>query len=330
MALLPVDLAELETALVDGLGVATAERIVAGWQVRRTPALRVNRLRFSLEPDAAGRLAEELAATGIPLTRHPLSPWSFTTTPEGERAIKHSEAFTKGRLYMQSLSSQVPALLGEAQPRSTILDACAAPGGKTALFAMRAGRPAPPGLLVAVERSAVRAQQLRHTLQRQGVDWAEVVVADARSLPDRQRRRRFSTILVDAPCTGTGTLRLGDPRSYAHLAGRYAGYAAIKAHQQHGILSAMAELLTGDGLLVYSTCSVDPVENEAVVDGLLRARPDLGLTDLTTWNQHFPSAIPACASVSGTPVDPTIPERCLRLLPDALAEGFFVAAFKRR
>lgn len=330
MALLPVELAELETALVNGLGTNTAERIIAGWQVRRTPALRVNCLRFSGEKDPAGRLAEELTAAGITLTSHPLSPWSFTTTPDGERAIKHCDAFTKGRLYLQSLSSQIPALLGEARPRSTILDACAAPGGKTALLGMRAGRPVPPGLLVAVERSAVRAQQLRHTLQRQGVDWAEVVVADARSLPDRQRRRRFSTILVDAPCTGTGTLRLGDPRSFAHLAGRYAGYAAIKAHQQQGILSAMAELLTGDGLLIYSTCSVDPVENEAVVDGLLRVRPDLGLTDLTTWKQHFPSAIPACASVAGKAVDPTIPECCLRLLPDELAEGFFVAAFSRR
>ncbi len=329
---LPPGLAELGRRLQESLGTGEAEAAIAGWSAPRTPAFRVNLMRTD-----ADTLARELAAAGIAATRHPLSPWSFTCAPEAAYALKGSRAFHDGRLYVQSLPSQVPALLGEVSPDDACLDCTAAPGGKTSLLAMRRGRgrleqpgnpPGKPSKIAhfdAIERSPIRHQLLKHNLTKLGCDWVRTWKSDSRSLPQAVRQRRYRHILVDPPCTGSGTVVPADARTWAHLAGRYDGYVAIKAQQQYGIAMSAAELLAPGGSLIYSTCSLDPEENEAVVDALLTARPELSLIDATAPGPLIGGAVPALAHWRGRDFHPELARTCLRLQPGAWGEGFFVA-----
>jgi tRNA (cytosine40_48-C5)-methyltransferase len=313
-------LAAIAATLAERVGADHAERIAAGWAAPAAPALRANRIRTT--PEA---LVAELAAAGITVTPAPLGGDCFTTDAQGERAVRGSAANAAGRLYLQTLGSQLPGLLGALPPGTRILDACAAPGGKTTQLAARAGATCP---LVAVEMSAVRMQKLRHTLARQGATWVTTVAADARSLPGTVRRTPFDHILVDAPCTGTGTISAGDARTWAHLAGRYAGYAAIKASQQTGILAATAALAAPGGRLVYSTCAVDPLENEAVIDAFL-AGGAWRLADASAWRERMPGTVDPVAELAGRHLHPDIPHCCLRWLPGPDGDGGFAALLVR-
>ena len=319
MPAFPEALADLATYYQHVFGVEEFERIVLGLCRPRTPSFRANLCRGTLEA-----LLAELTEKSCPFTAHPLSPWSFTTTPEGERAIRETPAYKTGRLYLQSLPSQAGALALNVQPGMRVLDATAAPGGKTSLLAMLVGK---GGHVVAVERSTVRAGILHHNLKKLGCDNTTVVTADVRSLPQRVLRQRFDAVIVDAPCSGTGTMNPQDPRTWQHLADRATGYIDIKAHQQASIVRAVLPLLNPGGHLVYSTCSIDPRENELVIDALLRDHPELQVK-IPSISQAFPQAKPALTAIAGTSLHPDL-SKTLRLHPDTWGEGFFIARLQK-
>lgn len=283
----------------------------------RRRAFRANLLRQPVEA-----LGKELTAAGIPFAPHPLSPWSFTTDAAGEYALKGSAPFREGRLYCQSIPSQLPALLPELRPADRIIDACAAPGGKTSLLAMRA----PAGCrITALERARVRFQKLTHTLRLQGAEaLVEARCCDARFPPAALLRQPPRVILLDPPCTGSGLLRADDPRSWERLARDYEGFVALQSRIQAQLLATWAAVLPPDGELVYSTCSIDPRENEQVVTDCLRAHPDLDLVDLASWRGRLADARPGLPGFRTTTYDPRL-DRCLRLNPCPEGEGFFVA-----
>jgi 16S rRNA C967 or C1407 C5-methylase (RsmB/RsmF family) len=170
---------------------------------------------------------------------------------------------------------------------------------------------------------------LVHNLAKLGCGWVRAWNADVRSPPRALAANRYRHILVDPPCTGSGTLVPARERTWRHLADRYEGYVAIKAAQQLAIATAAAALLAPGGSLVYSTCSIDPEENEAVVDALLARHPQLALEDATTLGTRLSGNMPPLGSWRGRPFLPVIPRRCLRLLPGVEGEGFFVAWLRR-
>jgi 16S rRNA (cytosine967-C5)-methyltransferase len=172
-----------------------------------------------------------------------------------------TQAFRAGKISIQDEASQaVPLLLG-ASPGDRVLDVCAAPGGKTPTLARAAGR---KGVVIAADRHAHRLRAMRAQLQRLGLEGVHLVELDAtQPLPFRGA---FDRILVDAPCSGTGTLarhpeirwRLGEDRlAEFHLL-------------QRQLLETALALVAPGGRLVYSTCSIEPEENENVVDEVLQ------------------------------------------------------------
>ena len=179
-----------------------------------------------------------------------------------------TEAFRRGRVSIQDEASQMVALLVDARAGDSVLDLCAAPGGKTALLARTAG---PAALLVAADLHPHRLRAMQAQLARVGVAHARLVALDAATpLPFA---RRFERILVDAPCSGTGTLERNPeirwrlrPDDLADLHGR-----------QVAMLAHALELLAPGGRLVYSTCSLEPEENESVVTEAHRNRRDICL-----------------------------------------------------
>jgi 16S rRNA (cytosine967-C5)-methyltransferase len=201
------------------------------------------------------------------------------------------ELSAAGKIYLQDDASQLVAQTVAVKPGDRVLDLCAAPGGKTTLMADRARDRA---LIVGADRSATRMGTLVTTMRLQGLESIEPVLLNAaEQLPFW--KESFDRVLVDAPCSGTGTLRR-NPEIRWRLAP--ADFPAL-AQQQKRILARAVEVLKPGGRLVYSTCSVEQDENEEVIREVLAGS---GLHPLDT-NRTWPHR-----------------EKC---------DGFFIAAFVR-
>lgn len=231
----------------------------------------------------------------------PTGTWRM---PAGTR-ITELPGFADGLIWAQDAAAALPARLLDPKPGERIADLCAAPGGKTAQLAAAGAE------VVAVERDPRRAARLRENLTRLKLK-AEVVEADAAAWrPDGH----FDAVLLDAPCTATGTIRRHP--DVAHL--KRAKDVASAAELQHRLIEAAAALLKPGGRLVFATCSLQREEGEA--------QAERGIAGLA------PRPFPADA-LPGLPGAIT-PEGHLRTRPDLMAEaggmdGFFAARFERR
>ncbi len=232
--------------------------------------LRVNLLKASRDDWIV-----QLAAHGIPsragtLTREAV----YLTQPV---AVDQLPDFTAGAASVQDEAAQLAAHLLGAEPGDHVLDACAAPGGKTCHLLE-----AVPGLgsMTAMDIDAGRLQRVRENLDRLQLD-AELVTANAADPAGALADRQFDRILVDAPCSATGVIRRHPDIKHLRRAQDIAGYAA----QQLQILSGVWTHLRPGGRLLYVTCSVLPKENQAVIADFLALQdnaddvplPDIGL-----------------------------------------------------
>lgn len=241
--------------------------------------------------DAAARVAE--AGIALEPLRVP-GAWQAT----GDAPIALAAA---GVLYVQDQGSQMIAHLAARDGR--VLDACAAPGGKSTLLADLGG---PRTCIIAADVSLPRVRRLATLARRWGATTVHVLAADARRPPFAGL---FDSVLLDAPCSGLGTLgRNPDIRWRARP-----GDLARHAERQRGMLDAVAGLVAPEGTLVYATCSLEPEENEGVVMPFLDARPEFGTAPLPDW----------AASLASGPFARTLPER------DG-GDGFFAARLVRR
>jgi 16S rRNA (cytosine967-C5)-methyltransferase len=173
--------------------------------------------------------------------------------------------FETGAVSVQDGGAQLAARLLDAQPGMRVLDACAAPGGKTLHIAQRTAGLAE---LIAVDDDPLRLARVRENLERAGLD-AILVTADLRAVPPSLAPARFDRVLVDAPCSATGVIRRHPDIKLLRRPADIESFAAT----QREILATAFELLKPGGRLIYCTCSVMPVENEGVVTAFLGAQP---------------------------------------------------------
>jgi 16S rRNA (cytosine967-C5)-methyltransferase len=191
-------------------------------------------------------------------------------------ASRLRELAAEGKIYLQDEASQLVAQTVEIQPGERVLDLCAAPGSKTTLMALRANDSA---LIVASDRSPTRLNTVVKTGELQKLTSIKSVVLDA-TQPLPFAPSVFDRILLDAPCSGTGTLRRNPEIRY-----RISEHdITTLATQQKLFLENAARVLKPGGQLVYSTCSVERDENEQVIDAFLAANTNFQLTKTTrTW-----------------------------------------------
>lgn len=291
----------LLTLLREQYGHEDADRVIAGF-VRRTVTLRVNPLKSSLDAVIAA-----LDDAGI--AWHPV-PWyaeALILPDVREDAVRALPIYEQGSVYLQSLSSMIPPLLLSPQPGETILDMAAAPGGKTTQMAALSGNGA---LITACEKNAIRADRLQFNLDRQGAKRVSIMRTDARQLDDLFR---FDKVLLDAPCSGSGTVVIAEDEPQRRMT---PDWLRKTAATQKAMLQKALRLLSPGHEMVYSTCSVLRMENEDVLKAVLPgAKAEIVLIEheMTKHLPLLPTAIP------GT----------LCVCPDALHEGFFAAKIRK-
>jgi 16S rRNA (cytosine967-C5)-methyltransferase len=225
---------------------------------------------------------------------------------DGPLDLHGSELWESGAIIAQSRAAMLVARALDPQPGERVLDLCAAPGGKSTHIAALMGD---SGEVLAVERNRARAAELVETARRLHAHSVRVELADAAL--DRPEGAVFDRVLVDPPCSGLGTLQARpdlrwriEPRQISQM-----------ARMQAAILAAGARALRPGGVLVYSTCTISPSENEQQIEQFLDQNPDFALDDLV-GDQHA-HAHPRTAGVLLT-----MPHR------DHTA-GFFIARMRR-
>lgn len=216
--------------------------------------------------------------------------------------------FDAGDWWVQDAAAAAPARLLHVKPGETALDLCAAPGGKTLQLAAAGAE------VTALDRSAARLRRLEANLERTGLAARVIAVpAEEWAAPDR-----FDAVLLDAPCTSTGTYR----RNPEVLRATRPAEVAKLADVQHRLLDAAAERVRPGGRLVYCTCSLEREEGETQVIAFLRRHPAFRTV------RADPAAV-------GAPDEALTPEGWLRILPSMWAErggvdGFFAALMTRQ
>jgi len=269
---------------LDPLGWLTSEGslprwLAARWLARLGPQATLARARaFLIPPRAVFRLnprvpdaAQQVVDAG--LVAEPLTvPGAWRT---GSGAAVAAALANRAVLYLQDQGSQLVAQL--AAVPGLHLDACAAPGGKTTLIADLVGD---AGRVIAAEASPRRLRSLATLVARWGSANVRIVAADATRPPFSCC---FDAILLDAPCTGLGTLgRNPDIKWRTQSAD-----LARQARRQRHLLEALAPLVRAGGRLVYSTCSSEPEENEEVTNWFLAEHPDFAPGEPPSWARVF-------------------------------------------
>jgi 16S rRNA (cytosine967-C5)-methyltransferase len=213
--------------------------------------------------------------------------------------------FAEGGWWVQDASVAIPARLLAVRVGETALDLCAAPGGKTLQLA------AAGATVTALDRSAPRLKRVSENLARASLS-AEVVAADAGTWLDK---RTFDAVLLDAPCSATGTFRRHPDALWAARPGDIASLAAVQSR----LLDAAARRLNPGGRMVYCVCSLEPEEGEGQAAAFLNRTPGLTLD-------------PIADGEGGAPTRSLRADGTLRILPHHLpggTDGFYVARFRK-
>ncbi|MFH1768783.1 MAG: RsmB/NOP family class I SAM-dependent RNA methyltransferase [Candidatus Omnitrophota bacterium] len=261
------------------------------------------------------------------------------------KALQRSLIYKEGLVYVQNVSSMIPPLILEPAAEDKILDLCAAPGAKTTQIVSLAGESAfsQRGLsdmtpeeknsqikalldkqfeLVAFEKIRVRYYKLLANLKIQGADFITPLLCDGiwarKKYPDY-----FDKILLDTPCSGEGRFYINNPRSF-----KYWKYRKVKemAHKQKKLIASAFRALGSGGILVYSTCTFSPEENEEIVDWALNKFKD-GI-ELRPINLSLKNTLAGLISWRGKKFSAALTMAC-RIIPTSFMEGFFIAKLKK-
>jgi len=260
---------------------------------------------------------KELQAAGIRAELTPYSPWGLRV--DGKPALNKLQAFTRGAIEVQDEGSQLLALLLDAHRGEMVVDFCAGAGGKTLAIgaAMRN-----TGRLYAFDISAHRLDALKPRLARSGLSNVHPA-AIAHERDDRIKRLagKIDRVLVDAPCSGLGTLRRNPDLKWRQ------GPQALQemAVKQAAILSSAARLLKPGGRLVYATCSLVAQENEDIASAFSTAHPDFSVLPVADLLAGLKLASPASLCSGGSDG-----RQYLRLWPHLhQTDGFFAAIWQK-
>jgi len=288
-----------------------AERLLS---TEREQSIRLNPLRT-----APSSTLDELRRLGWHGAPYEWAPDCYSADGKLDE-IKNSGLASNGSLYIQNAASWIPVTVLDPQSHERVLDVCAAPGGKTTHIAAASGGTAQ---ITANDNSRARLMKLQAVCAQLNAPIERFTLFDARALGRKLAGESFDKILLDAPCSGEGMMRYDSDKDFATWS-----VAQIKRLQtvQKRILTQAWQLLKPGGTLVYSTCTIAPEENEAVISYALRTLDDVTILpiDLMLDNRTNP-----VKTWNSKVFQPEV-QACLRLKPSSSIEAFFVAKLHKK
>ena len=278
-------------------GKETAKKIEERLLEEKPVTLRVNTIKSSLE-----KVKNELEKNNIEYEFVEWNKDALIIKNVREDEIRKLGIYENGEIYLQSLSSMIPAVVLEPKEKENILDMTAAPGGKTTQIAAIAENKV---FITACEKNKIRYDRLKYNVEKQGVKNINIMQEDSRKLSDYFS---FDKILLDAPCSGSGTENVFTPN--------FSEYLIQKSSKvQEELLTKSLTILKPGGEMVYSTCSILKEENEDIVKKVLKKFKA----------QIIPINVP-----QNIPVLPTSIDGALCVCPTKYYEGFFVVKILKK
>ena len=273
-------------------GLEILKKIETGFIETKPVTLRVNTIKTNAE-----KVKIELEKNNIEYEIVEWNKSAFIIKNVKEDEIRKLDIYNNGEIYLQSLSSMIPAIIIDPKERENILDMTAAPGGKTSQIAAIANNKV---FLTACEKNKIRLDRLQYNMQKQGVKNINIMQEDSRKLSNYFS---FDKILLDAPCSGSGTENIFNSNFTEELIKR-------SCKTQEELLTKALSILKHGGEMVYSTCSILKEENEEILNKVLK---------------KFKAQIVPIQIPKEIPVLPTSIDGVATICPTKLYEGFFVA-----
>lgn len=277
------------------------ENIINGYNTKRVSSLRINTIKSNYE-----EITNILTLNNIKY-KDVLWYKDALIIEDDLNKIKELDIYKDGKVYFQSLSSMLPPLIVNPSNNELILDMTAAPGGKTTQMAALSNNTA---MITATEKNKIRSDRLKYNIEKQGAKKVSVLQEDARHLNEYFK---FDKILLDAPCSGSGTLLVTDKAMEEfneELVNR-----TIKF--QKDLITEAVKHLNSGGELIYSTCSILKEENEEILKTIL-TDPTLSLVPITELK------------LDTLPVLPSTLDNVITICPNEYFEGFFVSKIHKQ
>lgn len=293
----------LEDMLEKQYGIEIAQKIIEGYLAKRKTTLRINTIKSNIE-----EIKQKLDAKKIEYEEVKWSKEAIIINNEDEKAIQKMDIYTNGEIYMQSLSSMLPPIILEPKEGTDILDMAAAPGGKTTQIAALTNNKAH---ITACEKNKIREERLKYNIDKQGASCVFIMQKDARFIDDFFS---FDQILLDAPCSGSGTLDFNDNNIEKYFSKQLIDRSSSV---QKTLLSKAIKLLKPGHEMVYSTCSILSCENEDIIVHSIK-NENVEIVPI-----HF-------EGMEELPLLPTKIHGTLCVCPTDLYEGFFVAKIRKK
>lgn len=287
--------------ILNEYGEKLTDEIISGYLCDRPVTFRVNTSKVDIS-----YIKDKLNQLGINFKEVPWNETAFIIERVKENEIKELDIYKNGEIYLQSLSSMLPPIVVAPKEGENILDMAAAPGGKTTQMASMSNNKA---MITACEKNKIRAERLKYNLEKQGTSRVTVMVKDARRLDDFFS---FDKILLDAPCSGSGTLNLNN-KNLGRTFTKELIDRSIKTQKE--LLKKAIKILKVNGEITYSTCSILKEENEKIVEKIL----SLGNLEIVPIDEEYFKDVPLLpVNIRGT----------ICVCPSDLYEGFFVAKLR--
>ena len=278
---------------------------------KRPTTFRVNLLKTNVE-----KVLEELKQNRIKAQKSSFSDIAFIVDSKFRKQLMDLEIYKNGHIYLQSLASQVPVLILDPKPGETVLDLTAAPGSKTSQIAALMQN---QGRLIANEQNKPRFFKLMHNMQNLGVlnsdksedDFIKLYLDNGISLAYKLNQK-FDRILLDTPCSAESRFVLSDASTY-----KYWHIKKVKTlvQTQKRLLKSAFHALKVGGTLVYSTCTINPHENEEQIEKFLAKNPNAKLEPINLPGLTFAPLFKTETDLSNTK----------RIMMDSNIESFYVA-----
>ena len=275
----------------------------------RNTSFRVNSLRGN-----QNEVMEELMKEKIKAVNHSIIKNAFIVKDKKESALRKLEVYKYGKIYIQNISSMLPSLFLDLKEEQVILDMCAAPGGKSLYMADLTNNKA---IIMANDVNEIRRERLNYNIEKQGASSIIAFGSDGCTIGKRLNMY-FDRILLDAPCTGEGTLKINSSKSLSSWSKRK---IELSSRLQKRLFDSAYNALKPGGIMVYSTCTLNPFENEEVINYALQKHKDLSLDNIDI---NLPNVIRGITKYDEKSYNNEL-KKTIRIIPNEYMEGFFIA-----